>query len=445
MPTSDLTAGVRAFQGSRSLAAATPIRAARIGKRFLESTESRGHGTRICVLILAASGLAGGQTFSLGSVVAMQSNHLIVNAKGTPDAATVSEYTSKTHYGDWRVLATDGKAKPPGKTAVQVTDVSWFAASHRFELTYDPTPLNGRSPHEFAWSVSYGAGGTTVAVAASKSGFGPAASKDKADVYFCGSYLAGEGTKPIYSIDAELNWFPEIHRGLFLGPQASVLVNSSATPPANRSNVDPDSIAAGLTLRTMLIHDEVALDANVARGEFSRKNAEASFVPSFTLKWIRRPWAVGKRQFAALYPLGGIEGGRNLDKPAQILKQTVNLSQYNGILRGVAGAYAAYYLGKPKPDSASPYLFEIYTSYTARIPGFKEPFVTSAVVNGLSQARINLGTNTRHYVESGVLWNASAYVGVQAKYIYGSLPPLFQFIDNQVTVGLTFKATLPGH
>jgi len=127
------------------------------------------------------------------------------------------------------------------------------------------------------------------------------------------------------------------------------------------------------------------------------------------------------------------------------MKQNVDFSHYNGIFRGVAGAYAAYYVGKPKPDPTNPYLFEFYTSYTARILATREPFITSRQVNGQSQASISLGANTRHYLESGILWNARGYVGIQAKYMYGSLPPLFQFIDNQVTVGITIKAKLPGH
>jgi hypothetical protein len=401
--------------------------------------------TKIVVFALVTCELVRSQSFSLGTLVVMRTNHLIVNAKGTPDAATLTQYTSSAHYGDWHVSATDSKAGSVVKIPIYLTDVRWFAANHRFYLTYDPGPLAGRNPHEFDWSLAYMDNAVPLTSPAATFGFSPAASKDKADVYLLGSYLAGDGTKPIYSIDLELNWLPEIHQGLFFGLQSCVLVNSSATPPVNRSSVDPDSITAGLPLRTMLFHNEVALDASLARGEFSRKNNDSSFVPSLMLKWIRDPWPIAKRQFAVLYPSVGIEGGENLNKPSTIMGQNVDFSRYNGIFRGVPSAYAAYYVGRPKPDPTNPYLFEFYTRYTARILATREPFITSRQVNGQSQASITLGTNTRHYVESGILWNASDYVGLQAKYTYGSLPPLFQFVDNQITVGVTFKANLPGH
>ena len=51
----------------------------------------------------------------------------------------------------------------------------------------------------------------------------------------------------------------------------------------------------------------------------------------------------------------------------------------------------------------------------------------------------------RHHIDGVILWNLSDFVGIQAKYTYGALPPLFQACAHQVTFGITFKAKLPVH
>ncbi len=82
---------------------------------------------------------------------------------------------------------------------------------------------------------------------------GAAKGKDDADLYLFGSYLAGFSTKPIYVIDAKLNWAPEITKGTpdpvakkkpgtgwFAGAKSSLSINTDTKAPNDRTEVDPE-------------------------------------------------------------------------------------------------------------------------------------------------------------------------------------------------------------
>jgi hypothetical protein len=56
------------------------------------------------------------------------------------------------------------------------------------------------------------------------------------------------------------------------------------------------------------------------------------------------------------------------------------------------------------------------------------------------QKVVSMRQNTRHNVSADINWNATKLLGLQLGYKFGSLPPLFEFVDHQVTIGLVFKA-----
>jgi hypothetical protein len=66
-------------------------------------------------------------------------------------------------------------------------------------------------------------------------------------------------------------------------------------------------------------------------------------------------------------------------------------------------------------------------------------------VRGAQVPLILLDDKMRHHIDGVILWNLSDFVGIQAKYTYGALPPLFQACAHQATFGITFKAKLPVH
>jgi hypothetical protein len=66
--------------------------------------------------------------------------------------------------------------------------------------------------------------------------------------------------------------------------------------------------------------------------------------------------------------------------------------------------------------------------------------VEPGTVNGQRVAVTSVRRNVRHEIEVAANWNLGRYAGVQVQYKYGTLPPLFQLVDHQVTVGITLKA-----
>jgi len=87
-------------------------------------------------------------------------------------------------------------------------------------------------------------------------------------------------------------------------------------------------------------------------------------------------------------------------------------------------------------------------SWLARVPFTDEPFTTAAYLPDPTDATmitrqevVSLRRNTRHYVQVDAAWNVTKLFGVQAEYKYGSLPPMFELVSHQVSVGLLFKAS----
>jgi len=400
--------------------------------------------TRTATLILLVTTTVAGAPLSVNHLMVGTGNRLFISTAQPPDVATLAALTDSSHNKDWHVTAKRNAAS--ADIPITVTRVTWYPNSSTLEIRFDPAPLGWRDPHFYGWSVLFPEPNSVRAsVDPPQTGFlSPAKNKDDANLYLMGAYLAGESTKPIYSIDAKLGFVPEIHNsGYFAGVEATVLVNSGSTPPAEQTRVDPDSLSAAVTVSFM--RGDFAVSLYPARGEFSRANPDSNFVPAGTVKWILNPLFETGRHAGVFYPSIGVEAGWNLNKPNMLFQQPVDFTAYNHILRGVLGAYAAYYIKRPKPNPNDPYAFEFSTTYVGRIPATDEPFVTSQFVNGQRQALVTLDRRVRNYMDSIILWNVSTFVGLQAKYTFGSLPPLFQFTDHQVTVGVTFKARLPGH
>jgi hypothetical protein len=393
------------------------------------------------LLALLAAGLHA-DDFSLNPVLVRRvAGQLFVSTKGTPPP--LSDLKDRNH---WVVTA---KAPGAGTTSIPVElqgSPQWSATSSTLTLNYVPPPgLGSANPRTWTWKVTYtGPGGISASsAAASGTFFSGARSKTDADIYVSGTLLAGEGTKPIYTLDSRIGWVPEWKdSGIYAGVESTVTINSSAKPPVNRTQTDPDSITADATIH--FSKSDWIFSIYPLKGEFSRRSPDSNFVPAATVQWapIKN---VGARGAIAFYPSVGVEGGRNLDKPSTIDGQAVNLNSYNGIFRGVLGAFAAYYVRARKPDPGNPYQFEITSTFVDRVLSTAEPFLTTSVVNGKSATKVNFGTNPRQYVETDLTWNITPLLGLTVKDTWGSLPPLFALTGQQVTIGLTFRAKLPGH
>ena len=209
---------------------------------------------------------------SPGGPPAAGRSKIFISTAGTPDP-----------HAAWTLAARKSDNAPP--ISVPVTNVTWYMSSSTVALEFDPSPLSGRDPRKYGWTATYN-GLLTVMLAAPEELFGVPRSKDDADIYLFGSYLAGASTKPLYSIDARVRWLPEIRdSGYFLGISAMVAVNSSTSEPLHESSVDPDSLAAALALRFM--RRGFLFEIEPAKGEFARRYPASSFVPSAMVKWVR--------------------------------------------------------------------------------------------------------------------------------------------------------------
>lgn len=403
------------------------------------------------VVFLAAAQLYA-QTFALNPVqVREAAGRLYVSTKGTPPAA--ADLQDAAH---WMVTGQAPDAKQPEAITLAGNPI-WDAGSATITLNYTvPADLGQSDPRAWTWKVTYTPSAiSTTSTAktphASQSFFGAAKGKSDADIYLSGTFLAGQGTKPLYTLDAKIGWVPEWRSSLsgsahprtsiFAGVESSLTINSTASPPVNRTQTDPDSITADINVH--FIRSNWIFALYPLKGEFSRRNADSNLVPAGTIQWAWAPKNIGKRSAIAFYPSIGIEGGRNLDKPATFDGAAANLSGYNGIFRGVIGAFAAYYFESAKADPDNPYQFEITSTFVDRIVATPEPFLTTSLVNGKSVTKVNFSTNPREYIETDLTWNINSLVGVTVKDTWGSLPPLFALTGQQVTMGLTFKAKFP--
>jgi hypothetical protein len=77
-------------------------------------------------------------------------------------------------------------------------------------------------------------------------------------------------------------------------------------------------------------------------------------------------------------------------------------------------------------------------TYRVRLPAFDEPFVeTMHQVTTVTET-----TKARNWLEGDINYApwSFKYLTLTAKYQYGELPPMFNFVDHAFTLGITFHA-----
>jgi hypothetical protein len=376
----------------------------------------------------------------------------VVRAQVVPPTVEVEVSTSGTPLpaadlvkGDrWRLVYDTGDTT----YAVHLAKAArWDATTKIATLVFPASEIAGLDVATLGWQAAYIGDAIFVATAAppdSAAAFDAAKGKDDAALYLFGSWLAGRSTKPIYVIDAKVDlaheWFRHGKTLGFLHYGGTFSTNTDATPPADKVRIDPDSITlfASVT-RTVPVARRglygLKVEAPIA-GEFTRADAVADWVVSPRATFVLDP----VRNRFALDPFVSLEAGHAITKPKTIHDQPADLAGWNGIIRFVGGAVAEFYVFKANATKDDWYRFTIDASYVVRVPLLPEPFVEEGIVNGQRGAVVTVGTNARHEAQLAANWNISKYAGLALKYKYGALPPLFQLVDHQVTVGVTFLA-----
>lgn len=273
-----------------------------------------------------------------------------------------------------------------------------------------------------------------------------------ADVSLSGSFLAGGGTKPIYSFELKGGLYKRDEvsglLGFHPGVTGTVEINQYVQPPNNRTTFDPDSITAALALQRLKAFRKPKLglyglqfDEALPSGEFSRTDPSSNIIFRSSLLFGFSSISSPKHPslYGTIYPVLAVEAGKNLNKPDAIAKTPVDLSHYNAIFRGVFGSGAVFALASA---DRSTNVFSVSGSYRVRLPAFDEPFVES-----LHQVTtVSLTTKARNWVQANVNyapWRFK-YLSLNAKYEYGELPPLFTLVDHQFTFGFTLQAVQSG-
>src|SRR5436309_2320767 len=110
----------------------------------------------------------------------------------------------------------------------------------------------------------------------------PAKDRNDADVYVSGSFLAGQGTKPLYTADIKLNLLRPLPRRLTKwGLNAEMLTNTGTEIPVSRTEADPDSIKGSLTFTGVRplngVFNGLFWALKPAGGEFTRKHPLSNF------------------------------------------------------------------------------------------------------------------------------------------------------------------------
>ena len=269
------------------------------------------------------------------------------------------------------------------------------------------------------------------------------------------------GTQSAISATPQYNWDIAASYPLFLsGRQA---ITPSVSSKASQSpNLDPDSSIIHSTyswVKPMSSGlDGFIVSVDLIGYQFERKAKQqavlvngkpqlqpyykknANLIWSDSVTFVPRIYGSPKRLLDDISMTLGTEYGKSVSR--SIVKTTTTTTANYPVLRSVATIdyywNAFFYCTKGstpcQPSDTAPHI-QFDGHYTVRSPFLSEPF---------KQAYVNAGnefytTKPRHYAMLNLVYNPVVGIGVSLKYEYGSLPPTFQFLDNQLTTGLQIQ------
>jgi len=257
--------------------------------------------------------------------------------------------------------------------------------------------------------------------AGASSAFEPARGKSDADIYFSGAAAGARESKPLYLFEAKLGYLWDLGRSGSLGAKASA-------DAAKESNIDPDSIKFSGAYEKVLLFTPrtgLILRSDLIGGEFDTKNRTRNLATGLDATLVLPSVRLGEGSFATMDFLGGFEGGHNYRHK---LNEEEGLGNF---WRWKLGANAYFVALNPRGFKR----INASTEYKVRLLRSFEPF--TVVVDGKEETKLR--KKPRHYVATDVDLMFTDAFGISLKYRYGSLPPAYNFINNSVSIGLTFQ------
>ncbi len=170
-------------------------------------------------------------------------------------------------------------------------------------------------------------------------------------------------------------------------------------------------------------NESVLVNGEIVKREFLEKNT--NLISSAELKWV-----YGWRPLN--YSLGF--GGEVGKSTSRTVKQDSNGEEVTSVFRPKAEVAVAKVW---KADHDHPVSFD--GSYTLRWPLEPEPFQRA----GYNDDQPALSRLPRYWASVDLGFQLTTGIKIEAQYRYGSLPPSFEFVDHQVTLGIAILLRAP--
>jgi hypothetical protein len=278
--------------------------------------------------------------------------------------------------------------------------------------------------------------------------FSLADDKKLADIDTSAGWQAGVGAKPQYFWSAKASCPFDLGEGEKYGRLGPSFTAQAATQDKPQGNADPNSMKAGLTWTydKTIQHsrDGFLYSADLISYEFERtakKEAvlDASGKPILqnyiekdsNLIWdaMARYSFNKKNRLGVSWDLGfaGFEAGRSLTRTIRKASQASD-NQPIARLKFDFDIYRVVYSHK---ETA----LTLHGQQVLRLPFEQEPFQDAGVNNGNKF----LTNKPRHWSLIETNWMLAKGAGISLTYKRGSLPPGFEFVDHQLTLGFSVQ------
>lgn len=243
-----------------------------------------------------------------------------------------------------------------------------------------------------------------------------------ADIYLSGAIAAGQGSKPLYSLESRFAYLHSLKQFGAFGGTLSVNANQE-------SNFDPDSIRAAATYEYVRPFRSVPgtgliLRSNVIGGEFNRKNTVRNLITGLDGTLVLPSAQLGETVFATADFTAGFEAGNNY-------RNRLAPEGIGAFWRPKFGA-AAYLLALDTPvfDRIS-----FNANYEVRLPRSAEIY---SEMQGQTEV-FSLTRKPRHRVGADLNFLFTEAYGLSLQYRYGTLPPAFKLERPNVKLGFVVQ------
>jgi hypothetical protein len=258
--------------------------------------------------------------------------------------------------------------------------------------------------------------------------FGAADGRDDANLFFSGQVTHSRGKDFVGTYDTKLDFSGRCNLNgtvHLIGPMLDL-------KGGNDPNGSPDSLNFGFLwefpiLRRNSLLSSIRLTQN-PRLESTQDFTQRNFIYGIDFRGVFKPWVSGNSMIRSHFrPVVGAEVGKNLHG----IIPAVDSKNIARVKIGTA-FFLIFAVAIPALQDIT---FE--TSYARRWPLIDEVTFAKGKSGGFTP--IFIGTTPRDYVKETMALNFTKVFGTSVAYEYGSVPPLYQFLDSKFTFGLNVK------